>query len=140
MKSKRQFSFGGVVFRKTRSAVRIALISRAGRTVWCLPKGHIQKRETAERAALREVEEETGLTAEIVRKLGDISYWFVPEQQKSRVFKKVSFFLMRHTGGNTKDHDFEVDEARWFPVDAALKKMSYPAERLLVQKAKRMIR
>ena len=132
----RQFSAGGVVFKSAPSGIRVVLISREGGTIWCLPKGHIHSEETTEQAALREVREETGLTARILGRLGEVSYWFVPEGEKKKVFKKVVFFLMRSLSGSTQDHDFEVDEARWFSVEETLKKISYPSERALVQKGR----
>ena len=116
------------------------LISRDGGTVWRLPKGHIDSGETMDQAALREVHEETGLTARILGRLGEVSYWFVPEGEKKKVFKKVVFFLMRSLSGSTRDHDFEVDEARWFSIEEALQKISYPSERALVQKGRTLFR
>ena len=140
MTAARQFSAGGIVFKKTQSGIRVVLISREGGTVWCLPKGHIHSGETTEKAALREVREETGLTARILGRLGEGSYWFVPEGEKRKVFKKVVFFLMRSLSGSTQDHDFEVDEARWFPIGEALQKISYPSERALVGKGRTLFR
>ena len=139
MKFKRQFSSGGILFRKTSAGVRVALISRQGGKVWCLPKGLIEKGESAQETALREVREETGLTGEIVRKLGDVSYRYLSEEEQTRFFKKVSFFLMKHLGGNTRDHDFEVDEAVWMPIEKAVQKLTYASERKLMRKAKRML-
>ena len=88
-------------------------------------------------AAVREVREETGLDAEVLRKAGDLSYWYVEEKPKVRVFKRVTFFLMLYAGGSTRDHDFAVDEARWFGLEQALRKMSYPGERKLLRGARR---
>ncbi len=136
MRTPRQFSAGGVVFRNAKAGIQVALISREGGKIWCLPKGHIDPAETTEGAALREVKEETGLTARIIGTLGEVSYWFIPEGGKGKVFKKVVFFLMKYRGGSTKNHDFEVDEARWFPVGEAVRKVSYPSERKLVEKAR----
>ena len=133
MTTTRHFSAGGLVFRRVESGIRVVLISRQGGTVWCLPKGHIHPPETTEQAALREVREEAGLTARILGTLGEVSYWFVPEGHKKKVFKKLVFFLMRYNSGSTKNHDFEVDEARWFSVGEAVKKISYPSERKLVE-------
>lgn len=132
----RQFSAGGVVFRNTPAGIRVVLISREGGKIWCLPKGHIGREETTEQAAVREVREETGLTARIVGRIGEVSYWFVLPGERRKVFKKVIFFLMRYRSGSTQGHDFEVDEARWFPMDEALKKISYPSEQRLVGKSR----
>ena len=117
----------------------MALISRQGGKVWCLPKGLIEKGESVRETALREVREETGLTGGIVRKLGDVSYRYLSEEEQTRFFKKVSFFLMKHLGGNTRDHDFEVDEAAWMPIEKAVQKLTYAGERKLMRKAKKML-
>ena len=119
MKHEHSHSYGGVIFRKTMRGTRIALIARKGKTIWALPKGHADPGETPEQAALREVLEETGLTGDILKKIGDISYIFTVPEEKLKVHKKVTFYLMKHTGGSTKDHDFEVDEAAC-PTDARL--------------------
>ena len=139
MTTQRQFSSGGVIFQREDGEVQVALIARMGGKVWCLPKGHLDPGETSEEAALREVREETGLTGRVVGKLGEISYWFVQKKSAGRIFKKVVFFLMEKTGGDTSEHDFEVDDVRWFPVEEALKAMSYPSERTIVKKASQRI-
>ena len=79
------------------------------------------------------MQEETGLHAEIIRPLGDISYWFVWDGE--RVHKKVAFFLMRAVGGDTSLHDHEMEEIRWFPLAQAAKKASYPSERDVIRRA-----
>ena len=117
----------------------VALIARKRRTVWCLPKGHLEEGETPEEAALREVREETGLRAEILQSLGKISYGFVSSQEQARILKTVHFFLMRATGGSLEDHDAEAEEAQWFPWQEALARMTYPSERALVRKALEMV-
>jgi len=137
--AKRQVSAGGVVARRQGDGWEIALIARKGRTIWCLPKGHIEAGETPEQASLREVREETGVTAEILQRLGEVSYWFASKVEQARFFKTVHFFLMWYTGGSTDYHDAEVDEVRWFPLAQAVKRMTYPSERKLVRQAEKAL-
>jgi 8-oxo-dGTP pyrophosphatase MutT (NUDIX family) len=136
MKTRSEFSAGGVVVRDGPGGVEVALAARRtrkGDLAWGLPKGVIERGEQPEQTALREVQEETGLQAEIIRPLGEISYWFVWEGE--RVRKKVAFFLMRTVGGDTSLHDHEMEEIRWFPLDQAIKKASYPSERDVIRRA-----
>ena len=115
------------------------MIARQGSQVWCFPKGLIEKGESSESAALREIEEETGLKGLIDRKLGDVQYGYVLPEERTRFFKKVSFFLVRHTGGNTRNHDFEVDQVGWFSLKEALGKLTYESERKLMRKAAHLL-
>ncbi len=78
-------------------------------------------------------------TGEIIEKLGQISYWFTLREEMAKVNKTVHFYLMKFLGGNTADHDNEVDEARWYPMDDALKTLSFKSEREIMHKAKEMI-
>lgn len=137
---KRQFSSGGVIFRPSPRGPEVALISRQGSTVWCLPKGLIEEGESLEETALREVEEETGLKGKLLGKIDAIRYGYVSKEEQAKFFKVVTFFLLRRTGGNTRDHDFEVDEAAWFSIPQALAKLSYPSERKIMRKAAALIR
>lgn len=99
----------------------------------------MEKGETPPQTALREVQEETGLTGRLIRKIGDIRYQYRSQEEKTLFSKKVSFFLMERVGGRIADHDFEVDQVKWFPFQKALKRLSYPTERKLLQKAKRLL-
>ena len=111
--------------------------NRAGKLVWGLPKGLVEQGEGPEEAAIREVREETGLLAEIEDSLGDVSYWYVWDEERIR--KKVTFFLMRAVGGDPTDHDHEMEEVRWFPFAEALRRAAYRSERETIQKAGRAL-
>lgn len=82
---------------------------------------------------MREVREETGLEAEVRESLGDISYWYVWEGD--RVHKRVSFFLMRATGGDFSLHDHEMEEVRWVPLPEAAGRATYRSEQEVLRKA-----
>ena len=127
-------SSGGVVVRDE-DGLQLCLINPRGRNSWALPKGWIEPGETPEVAALREVREETGLDGALEDELGTIEYWFYSRDEHVRVHKTVHFFLVRYTGGDTADHDHEVSEARWLPVERALDVMTYPNEREIVRRA-----
>ncbi len=136
---REQISSGGVIFRKPDNGVEVVLVAMIGRRSWCLPKGLINRNETPQAAALREVREETGLTGEIIDRIGQISYWYSLQDDKVKIHKTVHFFLMKYLKGSTEDHDHEVDEARWFPIDEALDTLSYKSEKQIMQKAKGLI-
>lgn len=134
--ARREFSAGGVIYKKTGHVPEVALIARNNKTVWCLPKGKIEPDEKAEKAAAREIREETGLAGRLIKPLGDITYWFVSPVDKARIFKKVRFFLFEYLNGSFEGHDDEVDDAGWFTIPEALKAMSYPSEKQIMQTAK----
>lgn len=117
----------------------LAAIQPAGRTppVWALPKGVIDQGERPEEAALREVAEETGVEARLVTKLGDVRYVYTWAGE--RVFKVVSFYLLRYRGGRlgeiASEQRLEVAEARWLPLDEAPRLLAYKGEREMAGKA-----
>ena len=115
----------------------IGRTDRQGRLLWSLPKGHIEAGETAEQAAVREVEEETGIAGVILGELGTIDFWFVAEGR--RIHKTVQHYLMRRVGGELSDADVEVDEVAWVPLPDIRAQLAYPDERGLVDTAGRML-
>jgi 8-oxo-dGTP pyrophosphatase MutT (NUDIX family) len=137
----KEVSAGGVVYRRTDDGIEVVLASRRtrrGQLAWGLATGGIEIGETREEAAVREVREETGLTADIEVDLGDTKYMYVWDD--IRIRKTVHFFLMRHTGGNVDDRDDEMEEIRWFPLDRAIKRAAYRGERDMLVKASELLR
>lgn len=111
-------------------AVLIGRLDRHGRLQWSLPKGHIEDGESAEETAVREVKEETGITAHVVSSLGTIDYWFVAERK--RIHKTVHHFVLAATGGELCDEDIEVTEVAWVPLAELNDTLIYADERKLV--------
>ena len=136
---KRQVSSGGVIFRKNNSTIEIALIAVKGGKVWCLPKGIIDKGESPEKTAVREVAEETGLKGKIIEKLGEINYWYYLKEEEARCRKTVHFFLIEYESGDISKHDWEVDKAAWFPINEAMEKASHENEREIIKRAREVL-
>jgi 8-oxo-dGTP pyrophosphatase MutT (NUDIX family) len=151
----REFSAGAVVLRKLRGRWHIAVIepqSRYGkrnngdeRNVVALPKGSLDADESAQQAALREVEEETGVRAEKIAKLADVRYIYVRAwRDHARVSKVVRFFLFRYHSGRIgaiqPEMRREVARAFWLPLEDAPKRLSYAGERQVAAKALRYLR
>ena len=136
---KNLVSSGGVLFRKSDEVFEVALVSIRGSRVWSLPKGIIERDEDQETTAAREVMEETGLKGEILKKIGQIAYWYFQKEKTVKVHKTVHYFLMRYISGSTDDHDDEVDDASWFSLDDALNRLRYRGEKEIMFKAKQMI-
>jgi ADP-ribose pyrophosphatase YjhB (NUDIX family) len=111
-------------------AALIARHDRRGRLVWSLPKGHLELGETPEDAAVREVEEETGIRGAVLAPLGTIDFWFVAEQR--RVHKTVHHFLLEARGGELSDADIEVVEVAWVPLAEVPATLAYADERRLM--------
>ncbi|HYX70003.1 MAG TPA: NUDIX domain-containing protein [Terriglobales bacterium] len=144
---EREISAGGVVVRRMRGRWYLAAIepqgrkpAKAGKPVLALPKGLVDAGERPEQTALREVREETGVEAEMVAKLGDIKYVYQRTWgDGARVFKIVSFYLLRYSAGRlgaiSKEMRVEVESARWLPLEDAPKLLAYGGERTMAKKA-----
>lgn len=136
---KARLSAGGVIFRRLDGRAEVVLVAVRGGNVWCLPKGIVDRNESPEKTALREVQEETGLKGRILKEIDKISYWYFIKEENAKCKKTVYFYLMQYESGNTDDHDREVDDASWFQVDEAIDKVAYKGDREILEKAKAMI-
>jgi 8-oxo-dGTP pyrophosphatase MutT (NUDIX family) len=129
----REFSAGGVIVRRFRGRPFLAAVRVKNGAVLALPKGHIDRGETAPEAAAREVREEAGLDGELIEKLGDVRYWY--QRDGERVLKVVSFFLFGYRSGSVRDHDHEVDSAEWVPLEDAPRLLQYRGEKEMAEAA-----
>ena len=126
--------------RRLRGRWYLAAIRPTGRgeRTWALPKGWIDAGETPAETAVREAREETGLDARLEEKLGDVKYTYT-RKDGTRVFKIVSFFLLRYRSGRIgaipPGMELEVAEARWVPLEDAPQLLAYGGEREMAAKA-----
>jgi 8-oxo-dGTP pyrophosphatase MutT (NUDIX family) len=155
---QREISAGGVVLRQLDGVWNIAVIEpqreasqarpvrkKSQTLLLALPKGLVDQGEKPEQTAIREVREETGITASPITKLGDIKYVYVRSWgDKQRVFKVVSFYLLRHEYGEiddiSPDMRIEVKRALWVPLDEAARKLAYRGERDMVRRAQEYVK
>ena len=154
----REISAGGVVLRQISGVWHVALIEpqkselpkespkptkaprKRGLAVLALPKGLVDAGEKTQAAAVREVKEETGIVAEAVTKLCDNKYVYVRTWgDGKRVFKIVSFYLMRYVSGEidnlASDMRIEVKQALWMPLADAPRQLAHSNERKVLRQA-----
>jgi 8-oxo-dGTP pyrophosphatase MutT (NUDIX family) len=158
----REISAGGVVVRKKdgewwMAAIELPIAPKAeaggtkpatrarAKATLCLPKGLVDPGEKALEAALREVREETGITAAVVTKLADTKYVYVRSWgDGERVFKIVSFYLLRYESGRidniTDEMRVEVAHAKWVRLEDAPKLLAYRGEKQMARKALEYVR
>ena len=137
-----EVSAGGFVISKSdpKLVALMARFNRGGKLEWCIPKGHLEKNETAEQAALREVFEETGLEAKVIASLGQVNYQFI--QDGAKISKTVHVYLMQQTGGELSfEHDphKEASELEWVQVSELLARLSHGNEKRIAKMAIELI-
>lgn len=129
-----EFSAGGVVYRKNDEGKLEILLIRV-KTRWSFPKGNIEKGEPKDKAALREVKEETGVDAEIISYLGEVDYWY--NSGLIRIHKFVYYYLMKYLGGNIVPQKEEIDEAKFHLIEEVDNLLSYPTDKKIFDRAKK---
>ncbi len=144
---KRVISAGGIVFKDGQVlSTKTPSMRDLSKKHWGFPKGHVEEGEKSEVAALREVEEETGVKARVIKKIGDTKYTFLYKQRlktspkgsvykDQKIFKIVIWFLMEYESGNLSPQPGEIEEVRWFTPEEALVNLSFPQDKKLLQKA-----
>ena len=138
-----EHSAGGVVFKKQKTKNKKQILwlicKHSGYHKWVLPKGIIEMRESPEDAAIREVGEETGVKAKIIKKITpDVAYKYT--KNGILVDKKVEFFLMEYASGDIKDHCWEMEEVKWVQEKEALKLLEFPTEKRVFEQAVKTFR
>jgi 8-oxo-dGTP pyrophosphatase MutT (NUDIX family) len=139
---REQVSAGGVVFRRDNERIDVVIVAVGGNNRWQLPKGLVERDEKPEIAAVREAREEGGVDSEVVEHIETVEYWFagLDGGERVRFHKRVHFYLLRYLSGDTGNHDWEVNEARWVPIDDALSQLAFDNERRVLERARELIR
>lgn len=136
-----QFSAGGVVFKKDPD-LKILVCQHSLHHGWVFPKGLIgdkdeNREESKEITAIREVKEETGADAKILKPLTPVTFWFVWDEEK--VKKTVYYFIMEYTGGDIGVHDHEMENVEWIDPSEVEKRLSYSSDKKVWREARELI-
>lgn len=133
-------SSGGVLFRVSDGVFLVCLIAKQEMRVWALPRGRVEGGETPEETALREVLEETGFSARVLEKLDEIHFYFYSHTDEKLIHRIVHFFLMQCEDGEPAQLDQEVDMAKWYPINEAIRMLKYENEKEILRKARRVLK
>lgn len=137
---KFEFSAGGIVCKKENKKIWTLLCRHSQHHGWVFPKGLIGdnvENESKEQTAVREVKEETGADAKIIRPLNPATFWYV--RQDAKIKKTVYYYLMEYLGGDITVHDHEMDAVEWLPIDMVEQKLTYKSDKKVWQEAKTII-
>ncbi|MBX4205383.1 MAG: NUDIX hydrolase [Candidatus Doudnabacteria bacterium] len=136
---RREFSAGGIVYKKQDGQIFVLMINPKGRdygpaeNYWSFPKGHLESDESAEETALREIKEETGARAQVKKKLTDIKYTF--KWDNDNIFKIVSYFLMEYLEGELRP-DEEIANVEWVDISEAASRLKFKGDKEVLEQAK----
>lgn len=122
-----EFSAGGIVYKKENGKSYVLLCQHSQHHGWVFPKGLIDKGESKEKTALREVKEETGAEGKIINPLPPVSYWYVWEGDKIK--KTVYYYLMEFIGGDITKHDSEMEAVEWLPIDEVSNRLTFKSDK-----------
>lgn len=139
---KHEFSAGGVIFKVEKDSLFILVCQNSYHHGWVFPKGLIGdkehlKGESKEDTAIREVKEEVGADVEILQPVAPVTYWYKFEKEKIK--KTVYYFIMRYTGGDITQHDHEMENVEWLPMDGILERLSYKSDKDVFAEARPII-
>jgi 8-oxo-dGTP diphosphatase len=143
---KLEFSAGGIVVKTENNQKLILVCQHSQHHGWVFPKGLIddhpstssgQVAETKEEAALREVEEETGVKAKIIKPLTPVDYWYTFENEG--IHKTVYYFLMDYIGGDITKHDMEMETVEWLPINEVEKRLTYESDKKVWEEAQKQL-
>lgn len=138
---KLEFSAGGIVFKKESGKLYILVSQHSQHHGWVFPKGFIADKiegESKEETALREVKEETGIIGKILEPVAPITYWYEMDGKKHK--KTVYYYIMEHMGGDITDHDWEMENVEWLPIDAVLERLTFPSDKEVWKKTIQVIK
>jgi len=137
---KMQFSAGGVVIKRQDNKTYILVAQHSQHHGWVFPKGLIGdhfKNESKEETAIREVKEETGILGKIIKPLTPVEFWF--ELDGEKIKKTTYYFLMEYILGDTKEHDFEMENVEWIRLNEVEKRLTYQSDKKVFKEAEKLI-
>ena len=137
-KSKREFSAGGVVYKKGKKEIKWLVCKHSGYHKWVFPKGLVEEGENVRETAAREVGEECGIKTRIVKKIKEPEK-YIYTFEGVKIFKLVEYFLMEYMSGDIKDHDWEMEEVEWLSFDKVRERLDFPAAKKVLDKARKLL-
>ena len=130
-------SAGGIVYKKEKGQIFVLVTQHSAHHGWVFPKGLIDAGEDKAKTAVREVKEEGGVEAKIIRELSPVEYFYKLEGNTTK--KKVTYFLMEYVSGNIEEHDWEMEAAEWLELSKVEERLSYKTDKHVFQKAKELL-